>query len=449
MEKYRRLMEMKRKFSLKTVLVLICIAIFATSFLGYVLSSGGVGAGRDLYLDDLPSTASFVVSTDGTYVWATRYDGYVAYGGSADRGGVDGTNASAVINAALGNLTSERTSKEKVILKGNFTVEDLLVPSYTLVEIQGKLTLKVATTNSHEIFGDADNPSTNVEIIGGELDGQKASQTKQGLYGINGAFLYSKFTNIRIHDFQDTGVHIQGHVYSSTDISKNVISYVQSYDNTKYGIFLEEATEDIITTCQIWNNERGILITREASRYCRRNLIYNNEISSNTKGISLEAYSFDVDGGMQDISIKQNVIFNNTLGIHSLADICPPRYTKIMLNDFIDNTADMEIGGGINYQPESIIKYNTGFITENSGTSTNAVNGTWVTHGCYDTPTVVSLTISGSNYINSTCYLLQPTVIASNSTMFQIGFYINNAGTITAVTATDQRNIMWTAEYEP
>jgi len=97
---------MKRKFSLKTVLAVICITMFATSFLSYVLSSNGVGAGRDLYFDDLPSTASYVINTDGTYIWATRYDGYVAYGDSANRGGVDGTNSSAVINACIGNLTN-------------------------------------------------------------------------------------------------------------------------------------------------------------------------------------------------------------------------------------------------------------------------------------------------------------------------------------------------------
>jgi len=95
------------------------------------------------------------------------------------------------------------------------------------------------------------------------------------------------------------------------------------------------------------------------------------------------------------------------------------------------------------------IKGNEGFTTENSGITTNCINGTWIAHNVAKTPQIITLTISGSNYINSTCFLLSPTIIASNSTHFQIGFYINNAGTITAVTTTNQRDIMWTAEYKP
>jgi len=95
------------------------------------------------------------------------------------------------------------------------------------------------------------------------------------------------------------------------------------------------------------------------------------------------------------------------------------------------------------------IEDNIGFVTENSGTATNCVNGTWVSHGLAGTPTTVTLTISGSNYINSTAFLLQPTVIAKNSTHFQIGFYLYDNGTITAVTATNQKNIFYEAEYKP
>jgi len=168
---------MKRKFSLKTVLAVICITMFATSFLSYVLSSNGVGAGRDLYFDDLPSTASYVIDTDGTYIWATRYDGYVAYGDSANRGGVDGTNASAVINAALDNLTSGRDWEEKVYVKGDFTINSpITVAKYTHFILDGKITL---ADNSDCNMIEAKNTSDCGPIIieGGVLEGNSAGQS--------------------------------------------------------------------------------------------------------------------------------------------------------------------------------------------------------------------------------------------------------------------------------
>jgi hypothetical protein len=53
----------------------------------------------NIYLDNLPSTASYIIYTDGTYYYATRADGYLAFGGPVNRGGVSGTDALAVFRA--------------------------------------------------------------------------------------------------------------------------------------------------------------------------------------------------------------------------------------------------------------------------------------------------------------------------------------------------------------
>jgi len=48
------------------------------------------------------------------------------------------TNASAVINSALGNLTSGRTWQEKVVLMGNFSIDSTIyIHSYTYLELIG------------------------------------------------------------------------------------------------------------------------------------------------------------------------------------------------------------------------------------------------------------------------------------------------------------------------
>jgi hypothetical protein len=65
--------------------------------------------------------------------------------------------------------------------------------------------------------------------------------------------------------------------------------------------------------------------------------------------------------------------------------------------------------------------YNVGYITENSGTANSVVNGTWIAHGLAVTPSSIRLTLDVSSYLSDSSYLLQPTVLAVNSTHFQIG----------------------------
>lgn len=52
----------------------------------------------------------------------------------------------------------------------------------------------------------------------------------------------------------------------------------------------------------------------------------------------------------------------------------------------------------------------------------NVVNGTWITHSLWTNATSITLQFNGtSEYINSTSYYLEPTVIAQNATMFEVG----------------------------
>jgi len=88
---------------------------------------------------------------------------------------VDGTADNVQIQAALDYLTAGRTWKEKVILNGNFVINSAInVPSYTVIDIRGKITL--ANGADQNIFMIAPNLS-DIEIINGEIDGNKANQT--------------------------------------------------------------------------------------------------------------------------------------------------------------------------------------------------------------------------------------------------------------------------------
>jgi hypothetical protein len=87
-------------------------------------------------------------------------------------------NASQVINFALGNLTSGRTWQEKVYINGNFSITNtILVPSYTFIHIDGRITL--ATNANCDIIQNLNQDSNDqyITIEGGVLDGNKANQS--------------------------------------------------------------------------------------------------------------------------------------------------------------------------------------------------------------------------------------------------------------------------------
>ena len=84
---------------------------------------------------------------------------------------------------------------------------------------------------------------------------------------------------------------------------------------------------------------------------------------------------------------------------------------------------------------------------ENLGSQASCINGTWIKHNLGFIPNATFVKISGTAYINSTAWVLEPTILIMNTTHFQIDFSINNAGTITPVGAADARTLYWYAVY--
>lgn len=85
--------------------------------------------------------------------------------------------SAAGIQPALNGLTAGRTWKEKVLCLGNFTIPaTILVPSYTWLEIHGTWTLADNVDADMIQNDDVAGGNTQIEIIGGILDGNKANQ---------------------------------------------------------------------------------------------------------------------------------------------------------------------------------------------------------------------------------------------------------------------------------
>lgn len=93
---------------------------------------------------------------------------------------------------------------------------------------------------------------------------------------------------------------------------------------------------------------------------------------------------------------------------------------------------------------------NDGYKVTNTGYANTVTNGTWIPHGLPLTPNgKYELNIAGSKIINSTCYLLEPTLLASNSTHVQAEFLFWDGTTTQPVTASEARTIHYYFEYIP
>ena len=96
----------RKSKKLQQVLVISAVALAVFS-LGYFIGFSTIQTPSfpsNIYFNNLPSTASYVIQTDGTYYWAIRADGKIVFGGANNAGGVSGTDAAAVIQNAINAL---------------------------------------------------------------------------------------------------------------------------------------------------------------------------------------------------------------------------------------------------------------------------------------------------------------------------------------------------------
>ena len=121
--------------------------------------------------------AALATEQEASYIiFADSADGNKIKAKNGKTGKIDyfGTDASTVIQSAALALTSGRTWKEKVVLKGNFTISmPISVPSYSVLEVDGRLTLANGVNDPILKASSA----TDVEVVGGVLDGNEAGQT--------------------------------------------------------------------------------------------------------------------------------------------------------------------------------------------------------------------------------------------------------------------------------
>ena len=174
-----------------------------------------------------------VVYIDGSSVIARDYKGDLIASGTA------GTDDASVAQSALNNLTNGRTWKEKVILCGNFSFgSSVAVPDYTILIIDGLI-----KQSSDDISLISLTESENVEIIGGILDGDKATNTSGIGIELDGVKNVT-IKRILFKDFQDQAVYIKG---TNQRFSNIIIGSSVFLDIDKQAILTQSSSGDYLT----------------------------------------------------------------------------------------------------------------------------------------------------------------------------------------------------------
>lgn len=129
-----------------------------------------------------------------------------------------GNDAIIVIQNAVNNLTVGRRWKEKIVLKGNFATRSaILIPSYTIIELIGKVRLVDNSNTSLVRNADQINGNQSIEIIGGYWEQNGGHQTLGHGIDIQGSVSPCneiKIRNLHIHDVRQNGININNMVKS-------------------------------------------------------------------------------------------------------------------------------------------------------------------------------------------------------------------------------------------
>ena len=391
--------------------------------------------------------ASFIVYSGSGLYWALN--------GSTGKIDYSGSNASTVISGSLSALTSGRTWKEKITLKGDFSFTDeLLLPSYTILDLtQAKLTLANATNKHLLRNSDSANGNTAIDLIGGILNGNGANQSVA-----NGLIEFYKSTAIRLIDMivydgyfhnitftnqcskcsvvnvesygagvtglSGDGLTIAGSTDSGTEphdiqvlggFYHNCTSYgigivrvdatyvipynitllgAHCYSNTSYGIE-ERGRWNKIIGCHAYNNgKHGINMGNPPDIVVTYDEVIGNTLYNNA---SVTAGYSGLYAHSNYSQFKDNIAFDTRPGVDRTQAygmyINYDQYNEIIGNIGNNNlTAEFFIPAIVT----NIVKNNLGYKTENFGTSNITTTSGSIVHGLAVTPTIVNITASGS-----------------------------------------------------
>lgn len=258
-------------------------------------------------------------------------------------------------------------------------------------------------------------------------------------------------------------------------------------DNVRYGIFLANTTDGTsrmidrikVSECHFYNNLNSIF---DDSSYIWHVTFTDNtvqaergaciNVSGGRQWIITDNHIFDcgigANGTMAGIMVNGTGTFypdswlieNNIIANH-FTSAPVSMNNSVWLTGMVNNTLiqgnyfyatnPIRLDGLNTTESRIIIKDNTGYYTELSYYQATCYNATWIRYNLTASPTFISLSFNGTHLINATSFYLPPTVIAQNTTHFQIEFlFYNVASSLTfPVTAALNKTVYWRAEFKP
>jgi hypothetical protein len=367
---------------IKDIYIYLILALVISIILNFISTPAIYSTSTSTSTSNLTPKAIYIIYNDGINNYAKN----------ENTGNIDysDTNAALLINNVLGNLTFGRTWQEKVVIKGNFTINNTVqVPSYTFLQVIGKLTL---ANGANATVIDTNQYAKNVTISDAIIDGNKANQnTPDEIYGIrlwdtskstienvtifNTKFdglmvangLYNRIQNVDVEGSDHNGITFwgetrsiqRGHIGSNLIVKNNTLEGVglgnisgvkviniYSFGNSR-GVAMDDGSGNVIVNHISSGDEYGAYISSDY-------VIYSNFhiINSTDRGIYIKSGSVLVKNP-DSVNIINGYIGN--AGAHGI-DIDSAK-TVTVNNVTIDKSAStgISIVGKDNFENISIL----------------------------------------------------------------------------------------------
>lgn len=359
--------------------VALTLSIWIIALISYQYGLSSVPAAGPYYLDVPFGDASYYVG---------KFDNGTTYMVDGDTWQCPfwSTDSSVVINAVLGNLTSGRTWKETVFLKGQFTLGSdptITLDDYVILDGDAELILPDSCQDDSIIRAIS---KSHIEIRNIKINGNKANQG--ATLGHNGIY-FENCTDIRIVNVEVTGINEQTspdnaqgrgiwlNWCNNTRIADSTISWCE-----KTGIETHECYDWWVQGCTLEdideNDNGGFLsiqdhaIAPDYDPSLRGHIINNDFLNNSASGhpflsinnssyIEISGNTFNQSVGYDirlgrcstspysycDYSIVSNNIFINGYGIQMDGD-----FNQIKDNIFTDSYYGVVLWNNSDYTPE-------------------------------------------------------------------------------------------------
>jgi len=301
-----------RRFSLRTLLISVLIAVIASTVLTSVLFVWLVPVGQPVYLFAQPSTATYTIETDGAGGYrAVDCDGNRLWEG-ADAGGTINSAISAGKHVLLKEGTFELGSylslKHGAILEG--AGENTIIRQKDGANLDYLIYIYLKTGSA---FG-------RVQLRNFVVDGNKKAQTGgrgYGVYSDTYSSVYSDLVllqDLYIRDTLGVGVETSGNYYSFENV------YV--YNAGSHGFVVKDYHARLVNTVARMNAGDGYLIrgTGLHSLTSARSL-QNGGNGIHLYGIDTTDLRVEINGGSVMMNDQHGILFegaskNRVIGVH-------------------------------------------------------------------------------------------------------------------------------------